>query len=219
VDAVFSMEGDVIDLPHVVRLCKKHGAILMIDEAHSLGVIGKTGRGIQEYFNMTPTDIDVKMGCLSKTLASCGGFIAGRSQLIRYLRHHARGYLFSSALPASQVAAASVAIDVVLDEPERLDHLWQLRHQYVEGLQKLGLETFGSQTPIVPIACRTEAIALEMTRLCRNAGLYVVPVFYPAVPLNRCRLRTCITASHTNEDIEFALRVLAEAGRAVGLIH
>ena len=219
VDAVYSMEGDIADLPNIVKLCKRYNAMLMVDEAHSLGVIGETGRGVQEHFGLAPDDIDIKMGTLSKTLASAGGFVAGKKEVINYLRHNARGYLFSSSLPSPQIAAASKAIDVMMREPERVENLRRIVRQYLTGLKSLGYNTFNSETAIVPIACGADEKALEMTALCREAGLYIVPVFYPAVPMNASRLRTCVTASHTEEEIRLALDVLAYAGRKTGLIR
>jgi 8-amino-7-oxononanoate synthase len=219
VDAVYSMEGDIANLPSIVKLCKKYGALLMVDEAHSLGVIGKTGRGVREYFGLKADDVDIKMGTLSKALASAGGFVAGSKEMINYLKHNARGYLFSSALPAPQIAAADAAIDVMMREPERVENLRRIVKQYLDGLKALGFSTFKSQTAIVPIACGADERAIEMTALCREAGLYIVPVFYPAVPMNSSRLRTCVTASHTKEDIQMALEILAYAGRKTGLIR
>lgn len=218
VDAVYSMEGDIADLPGIITLSKKYDALIMVDEAHSVGVIGRTGRGVQEHFGLKADDIDVKMGTLSKALASAGGFVAGRKEVINFLRHNARGYLFSSALPTPQIAAASAAIDVMKREPERVENLRRIVKLYLDGLKALGFDTFRSQTAIVPIACGADERALEMTAFCREAGLYIVPVFYPAVPMNASRLRTCVTASHTEEEIQLALDVLAYAGRKTGLI-
>lgn len=218
VDAIFSMDGDIVDLPAIVDLCKKHEALLMVDEAHSLGVLGKTGRGIQEHFGLDPSDIDVKMGTLSKTLAGSGGFVAGREEIITYLRHHARGYIFSGALPASQASVAVAALEVLEREPELVTRLWENLEHYLTGLQDLGFDTAGSVTPIVPVMTRNDEITLEMTRLCRAEGLLVIPVVFPAVPMDAPRLRTCISAIHTSDEIDFALEVLARAGRKTRLI-
>jgi 8-amino-7-oxononanoate synthase len=216
VDGVFSMDGDVVNLPAVVERCRRHGALLMVDEAHSFGVLGKSGRGVLEHFDLPADAIDVKMGTLSKALASSGGFVAGSNTLIQYLRHHARGYIFSGALPNAEVAAAEAALDVLRDEPERLERLWRNRERFARGLADLGFDTFGSTTPIVPIATHTEERTFAMVRFCRDHGLFVVPVFYPAVPKNAPRLRTCVMASHTDEDIDFALDVLSQAKQSVG---
>ena len=218
VDAVFSMDGDIVDLPAVVDLARKHDALLMVDEAHSLGVLGATGRGVQEHFNLDSTDIDVKMGTLSKTLAGCGGFVAAKEEIVTYLRHHARGYIFSGALPSGQASVAIAALDVIESDPELVEKLRTNQEHYLTGLKELGFDTAKSVTPIVPVMTRTTDIALEMTRLCREANLFVVPVCYPAVPMDAPRLRTCVSAIHAPSDIDFALEVLAQAGRQTGLI-
>lgn len=218
VDAVFSMDGDIIDLPATVDLCKKYGAMLMVDEAHSLGVLGATGRGVQEHFGLGPDDIDIKMGTLSKTFAGCGGFVAAREEVTTFLRHHARGYIFSGALPAGQASVAIAAVEVLEREPELVGRLQDNVVTYLSGLKALGFDTAKSVTPIVPVLTRNDETALEMTRLCRAAGLLVVPVCYPAVPMDAPRLRTCVSAIHSPEDIAFALEVLARAGRETGLI-
>ncbi len=218
VDAVFSMDGDIIDLPCVVDLCKKHGALLMVDEAHSIGVLGKTGRGVQEHFDLAPDDIDVKMGTLSKTFAGCGGFVAGCEELTTYLRHHARGYIFSGALPAGQASVAIAALEVLEQEPELVQRLRENTVHYLRGLKSLGFDTAKSVTPIVPVMTRNDDTTLEMTRLCRADGLLVIPVCYPAVPMDAPRLRTCVSAVQTRDELDFALDVLARAGRRTGLI-
>ena len=218
VDAVFSMDGDIIDLPSVIDLCKKHNALLMVDEAHSLGVLGKTGHGIQEHFGLADDDIDIKMGTLSKTLASCGGFVAAKEEIIMFLRHHARGYIFSGAIPTGQTAAAIAALEVIEREPELVTRLHENVGYYLKGLQALGFETGNTSTAVVPVMTKTEPITLQMTKLCREAGLFAVPVAFPAVPLNAPRLRTCISALHGKPELDFALKVLGEAGRKCGLI-
>ena len=218
VDAVFSMDGDIIDLPKTVELCKRYGALLMVDEAHSLGVLGATGRGVQEHFELGPDDIDVKMGTLSKTFAGCGGFVAAHEELTTFLRHHARGYIFSGALPAGQASVAIAAMEVLEREPELVGRLQQNVTHYLAGLKTLGFDTAKSVTPIVPVMTRNDEIALEMTRICRNEGLLVIPVCYPAVPMDAPRLRTCVSAIQTSDEIDFALDVLARAGRQTGLI-
>ncbi len=218
VDAVFSMDGDIIDLPGVVDLCQKYGALLMVDEAHSLGVLGATGRGVQEHFQLDAGDIDIKMGTLSKTFAGSGGFVAGKEELTTYLRHHARGYIFSGALPAGVASVAIAALEVLEREPALVQRLQANAAHYLQGLQQLGFDTAKSVTPIVPVMTRNDEITLEMTRLCREGGLLVIPVCYPAVPMDAPRLRTCVSAIQTPDEIDFALGVLADAGRRTGLI-
>ena len=218
VDAVFSMDGDIINLPRVVDLCKNYGATLMVDEAHSLGVIGKTGHGIEEHFGMGSDAIQVKMGTLSKTIPSIGGYIAGSRELISALRHNARSYIFSAALPPPQVAAAKAAFEVIEEEPERVTALQRKVKRYIKGLGALGFDTLQTQTSIVPIVCHTEDLTFEMTRFCQAEGVFVLPILFPAVPIKSPRLRTTITMAHSDEDIDFALEILGRAGRKCGII-
>lgn len=218
VDAIFSMDGDIIDLPAVVDLCKQHDALLMVDEAHSLGVLGARGRGIQEHFGLSADDIDIKMGTLSKTLAGTGGFVAANQEITTYLRHHARGYIFSGALSTSFASIALAAIDVIESEPELLQRLWDNVKYYIDGLKTLGFDTGVTTTPIIPIMTKNNDLTLEMTKRCRSKGLLVVPVCFPAVPMDAPRLRTCMSASLSHQDLDFALDVLGTVGREIGLV-
>jgi 8-amino-7-oxononanoate synthase len=218
VDTVFSMDGDIADLPRIVELCRRHGALLMVDEAHSLGVLGATGRGIQEHFGLAPDAIDVKMGTLSKALGGSGGFVAGREEIVTYLRHHARGYIFSGALPACEAAVALAAVQVLEQSPELVQRLWRNLDHYRAGLERLGFDCGKSATPIVPIMTGNDRTAVEMTQLCRTAGVFVIPVVFPAVPLNAPRLRTSLSAVHDEADLDIAIQVLADAGRRTGLL-
>lgn len=216
-DAVFSMDGDVIDFPRMVELCRQYGAWLMIDEAHSVGVLGKTGRGIEEHFGMEDA-IDIKMGTLSKTIPSVGGYVAGKKDLIEYLRHASRAYIFSAALPPAQAAAAREAFRVILDEPWRVQKLCANTEQFIKGLQKRGFDTLQTETAIVPIICGTDERAFEMTRIVQHKDVFVLPVVSPAVPHGLARLRTTITAAHEPDEIEHAMDVITEAGKALGVI-
>jgi glycine C-acetyltransferase len=216
-DAVFSMDGDIIDLPAVVELCRKYGAWLMMDEAHSVGVLGNTGRGIEEHFGM-PDCVDVKMGTLSKAIPSIGGYIAGRSDLVNLLKHAARGFVFSAAIPPAQAAAAKAAFEVIVDEPDRIKSVQQNARFFIDGLQELGFDTMNSETAIVPVLCRTDEKAYELVRLCQSQDLFVLPVVSPAVPEGLSRLRATVTAGHSKSQIEHALSVLEVAGKQAGLI-
>jgi glycine C-acetyltransferase len=218
VDAVFSMEGDIIDLPIVVEICKKHNALLMVDEAHSMGVLGKTGGGIQEHFGLAPDDVDIKMGTLSKSLAGSGGFVASSNQIITYLRHHARGYIFSGALPAVYANVALAALDLLRREPNRVARIWKNVEYYLAGLERLGFDTGACETPIVPIMTRSNDATMEFSKRCRDEGLLVAPVCFPAVPMDAPRLRTCVTASHEQRELDVALNILARAGQQCGII-
>lgn len=217
-DAVFSMDGDIFDLPAAVDLCRKYNARLMIDEAHSLGVLGATGRGIEEYFGM-PGVIDIKMGTLSKTIPAIGGYIAGSSKLINLLRHSARGYIFSAALPPAAAAAASEALAVIQDEgmQRKLTLEDRVRH-FIGGLKVAGFDTGQTVTSIVPIIVGSEERALMMTKYCQDHGVFVLPVLPPAVPRGAARLRANVTANHSRADIDFALEVFVQAGHAAGVI-
>ena len=216
-DAVFSMDGDVIDFPHVVELCKKYNAWLMIDEAHSLGVLGKTGRGIEEHFNL-PGTIDIKMGTLSKTIPSIGGYVAGSNELISYLRHSTRAYIFSAALPPAQAAAAKAAFEVILDEPWRVEKINANGRQFIDGLHQRGFNTLNTETAIVPVICGEDEVAYEMTRIAQHQDVFVLPVVSPAVPPGLARLRATVTAAHEPEEIEHAMDVIYSAGKKIGLV-
>ena len=205
VDAVYSMEGDIPPLPQIVALCRKYHALLMVDEAHSFGVLGATGRGVQEHFDLPPDAIDIKMGTLSKAIPSGGGFVAGRSVIIEYLKHHSRGYIFSGAPTAPQIAAARKGLELLIREPERVTRLRHNSARFLAGIKELGYRTTDTQTAIIPLLFPTVNETLRATGLCRKQGLFVVPVVYPAVPLNAPRIRTTVLASHTDEEIDFAL--------------
>ncbi len=216
-DSVFSMDGDIIDLPKVVELCKKYNAWLMIDEAHSVGVLGKTGTGIEEHFDMYGS-IDIKMGTLSKTIPSVGGYVAANKDIITYLRHASRAYIFSAALPPAQAAAANEAFKVILDEPERLEKLNVNTKQFINGLKSMGFDTMLTETAIVPVLCGDDMTAFEMTRESQLNDVFVLPVVSPAVPEGLARLRATVTAGHDPSEIERAMDVIGEAGKKLGLI-
>ena len=217
VDAVFSMDGDVIEFPKLTALCKKYNAWLMVDEAHSIGVLGKTGRGIEEHFDL-PGTIDIKMGTLSKTIPSIGGYIAGSLELINYLRHTSRAYIFSAALPPAQAAAAKTAFDMILDEPWRIEKINANSRQFIHGLQERGFNTLHTETAIVPVICGEDEVAYQMTRDAQHHDLFVLPVVSPAVPPGLARLRATVTAAHEPEEIEQAMDVISDAGKKIGLI-
>ncbi|HMU94242.1 MAG TPA: aminotransferase class I/II-fold pyridoxal phosphate-dependent enzyme, partial [Anaerolineales bacterium] len=206
-DSVFSMDGDIIDLPTMVTLCKKYNAWLMIDEAHSVGVLGEKGTGIEEYFNMYG-EIDIKMGTLSKTIPSVGGYVAARKEIIQYLRHASRAYIFSAALPPAQAAAANEAFKVILDEPWRIERLNQNTKQFIGGLKSMGFDTLLTETAIVPVLCGEDDMAFAMTRECQHNDVFVLPVVSPAVQEGLARLRATVTAAHEPSEIERAMDVI-----------
>ncbi len=216
-DAVFSMDGDVIDLPSVVKLCKKYSAWLIIDEAHSIGVLGKNGKGIEEHFGLEGS-IDIKMGTLSKTIPSVGGYIASSNGLIDYLRHTSRAYIFSAALPPAQAAAALEAFRVIEDEPERILDLQRNSELFINGLKERGFNTLQTETAIVPVVCGSDEAAFMMTGAAHANDIFVLPVISPAVPAGLARLRATVTAAHSPQDIERAMDVIEVAGKNIGII-
>ncbi len=216
-DAVFSMDGDVLDLPRTVELCRKYGAWLMIDEAHSLGVLGATGRGIEEHFGLGDV-IDIKMGTLSKTIPSVGGYVAGKKELIEYLRHASRAYIFSAALPPAQAAAAIESFRVIQDEPWRIEKVCTNAERFIRGLKAAGFDTMLTTTAIVPVLCGSDDSAFTLTQACQHKDLFVLPVVSPAVPEGQARLRATVTAAHEPEEIDYALGVIAQAGREIGIL-
>ncbi|HRQ22776.1 MAG TPA: aminotransferase class I/II-fold pyridoxal phosphate-dependent enzyme [Anaerolineales bacterium] len=216
-DSVFSMDGDIIDLPTMVNLCKKYNAWLMIDEAHSVGVLGERGTGIEEHFGMDGV-IDIKMGTLSKTIPSVGGYVAGKQELIDYLRHGSRAYIFSAALPPAQAAAANEAFKVILDEPWRIQRLNENTKQFIGGLKGMGFDTLLTETAIVPVLCGTDEKAFELTKRCQEKDVFVLPVVSPAVQEGMARLRATVTAAHEPSDIEHAMEIIYEAGKAMGMV-
>jgi glycine C-acetyltransferase len=217
VDAVFSMDGDIINLPEVSRLCREYDALLMVDEAHSVGVLGETGHGIEEHFGLENA-IDLYMGTLSKPIPSVGGYVAGKQDIINYLKHVARAFVFSASLPPAQVAAAKASFEVIEEEPWRVKKLQRNIELFLGGLKARGFDTLNSETPIVPIICGEDERAFQMTKLCQAENIFVLPVVSPAVPAGLARLRANVTADHSEEDIAYALDVFERAGKAVGVI-
>lgn len=216
-DSVFSMDGDVMDLPATRMLCDRYGARLMIDEAHSVGSLGRTGHGIEEHFGM-PGSADLKMGTLSKSVPSVGGYLAADHDTVDYLRHMSRPFIFSAALPPAQTAAALAAFDVIEDEPWRVSRLHEVCARYSEGLKAQGWDTMDSTTCVVPVLVGDEMKTLDLTRGLFDRGVFVCPIVHPAVPRGTDRLRTCLMATHTPEDVGQALDAFAEVGSELGLV-
>jgi 8-amino-7-oxononanoate synthase len=218
VDAAFSMDGDIVKLPELSRICRKHGALLMVDEAHSLGVIGKTGHGIEEYFHLGPDTIDIKMGTLSKAIPSMGGYIASSLEIIELLKHNSSGFVYSASLAPPLVAAAIASFDVIEEEPERVSRLHTNMTYFRESLKKRGFNTLNSETAIVPIICGSREKAMLMARICRDRQLFIQGIPSPVVPSGTERLRAIVTAAHNTEDINYSIDTIEEAGRELCLI-
>jgi 8-amino-7-oxononanoate synthase len=216
VDGVFSMGGDLAPLPGLIEICKAHGARLMVDDAHSLGIMGG-GRGTAAHFGVTE-HVDLIMGTFSKSFASLGGFIAGADDVIHYIQHHARSLIFSASMPASNVAAVLAALEIMENEPERVERLWAVTERMRAGLKLLGYNMGPSVTPIIPIVTGDQATTILAWKKCFDAGLYTNPVLPPAVPVDSCLLRTSYMATHTDEQIDRALEIFARVGRELELI-
>jgi 7-keto-8-aminopelargonate synthetase-like enzyme len=212
------MDGDIIDLPTMSRLCRQYGAYLMIDEAHSIGVIGETGHGIEEHFGMPPDCIDIKMGTLSKTIPSAGGYVAGNAQLITFLKHEARAFIFSAAIPPASAAAAMAAFDVIEAEPWRVQKIQTNFHRFADKLRHAGFDLLQTETAIVPVVCGSTESAARLARYCRDQSIFVQAVVAPVVPEGLARLRCCISAAHTEADVDYCADVIVEGGRALGII-
>jgi 8-amino-7-oxononanoate synthase len=216
-DSVFSMDGDVMDLPRTRELCDRYDARLMVDEAHSIGALGATGHGVEEHFGMYGS-IDFKMGTLSKSIPSIGGYCAGDRDVVDYLRHFSRPFIFSAALPPAQTAAALEAFNVIEDEPERVTRLHEQTAKYSAGLKAQGWDTMQATTCVVPVMVGDEMKTMDLTRMLFDRGIFVCPIVHPAVPRGTDRLRTCLMATHTDEDIAKSLDAFEESGKALGLI-
>jgi 8-amino-7-oxononanoate synthase len=217
-DAVFSMDGDIIDLPSMSQLCRQYGAYLMIDEAHSIGVIGETGHGIEEHFGLPPDSVDIKMGTLSKTIPSAGGYVAGSERLITFLKHEARGFIFSAAVPPASAAAAKAAFDVIEAEPERIRKLQDNYIHFASRLRLAGFDLLYTETAIVPVICGTTERGVSLARYCQDQGIFVQAVVAPVVPEGLARLRACVSAAHTMEDIDYCADVIIEGGYELGIL-
>ena len=216
VDGVFSMGGDIAPLLDIIPLCKKYNARLMVDDAHSIGVLGG-GKGTAVHLGVND-DVDLVMGTFSKSFASLGGFIAGSEPVIHYIQHHARSLIFSASMPPGNVAAVSAALEVMNDEPERIQRVNELGEAMRHEFHKLGFDTGPSQTPIIPIVIGDMHATFLTWRLLFEEGVYTNPVIPPAVPPNQSLLRTSYMATHTDEQMDFVLEKFAKVGRIVDLI-
>jgi glycine C-acetyltransferase len=217
VDGVFSMDGDITDLPKVNAIAKQHGARVMIDEAHASGVIGANGRGTPEHYGMEG-QIDIVAGTLSKALGGVGGFVCGPSEVVTYIRFYARSYMFSTALPPAVIGSLIEAVNVIEEEPELRARLWRNIHYVHDNLRRLGFDIGPTQTAIVPILIGDDTLTRDMGKRAHEEGIFLNPVYYPAVPKRVSRLRLSLMATHTPEDLDQTLSVLEKIGREYGVI-
>ncbi|MEW5883672.1 MAG: glycine C-acetyltransferase [Armatimonadota bacterium] len=216
-DGVFSMDGDIAPLPAIVELAEKHDALIMVDDAHASGVLGKNGAGTTSHFNLYGR-VDIQLGTLSKALGVMGGYIAGSALLKEYLINRGRPYLFSTAHPPMVAAALIAALDVMENDPEPMQRLWANAKWWKESLAALGFDTMGSETPITPVYCGDEAKAVQMERMLWDEGVYALSICYPTVPRGKARIRTMPSAAHSEDDLAFALEAFKKVGEALGVI-
>src|ERR1700761_836671 len=216
VDGIFSMEGDIVKLPEIVELADRYGANIMVDDAHSLGVIGDLGAGTASHFGLTD-EVDLIMGTFSKSLASLGGFIASDLETIDYLKHRARSLMFSASMTPASVASVIAALDIIQSEPERIQKLWDNTNYAMKLLLEEGFDLGPTESPILPIYVRDNDKTFLVTKPLKSAGVFVTPVFSPAVPSDSSLLRFSLMATHTFEQIDEAIEKLAKAFKEVGV--
>ncbi|MGH7562545.1 MAG: aminotransferase class I/II-fold pyridoxal phosphate-dependent enzyme [Gemmatimonadales bacterium] len=217
VDGVYSMEGDIADVPNLVRVCKRNGAALALDDAHAIGVIGPRGDGTAAHFGLTD-EVDIIAGTFSKSLASIGGFVTSSAKIIDYLRHNCRPLIFTAALPPSNTAGVLAALEVLQAEPERREQLWVNTRRLAEGVRSLGFDTGPSETPIVPILIGPLDRTFVMWRRVFDGGIFTNPVVPPAVPSSQCRLRMSLMATHTADQIDYCVETIGKIGKELGVI-
>lgn len=217
VDGVFSMEGDVVNLPEVVALARKYQARIMVDDAHGIGVLGKTGRGTAEHFGLEK-EVDLIMGTYSKSLASIGGFIAGEEEVVHYIKHFARALIFSASPPPASIAAVSAAVDIIENEPERIEKLWGNTRKMHEGFKSLGFEIGPTETPIIPILVGDDMKAFTMVMMLQEEGVFANVAVSPAVASGKAIIRTSYMATHTDDHLNRVLSAFEKVGKAFGII-
>ena len=217
VDGVFSMEGDIVDLPHLIEVAEKYDIRVLIDDAHSVGVLGETGTGTAEHFGLIDK-VDMTMGTFSKSFASLGGFVAAEKDVINYIKHRARSLIFSASIPPSNAAAVLAALDIIESEPERRERLWKNAHRMQKEFKDLGFDIGHTETPIVPIVIGEDFEAFAFWKALFENGLFTNPVVSPAVPPGQAMIRTSYTATHTDEQLDRVVEIVARVGREKGLI-
>ncbi len=217
-DGIFSMEGDIVKLPGLVELAEKYDATIMVDDAHSIGVIGKNGSGTASHFGLTDK-VDLIMGTFSKSLASLGGFIASDKDTINYIKHNSRTLIFSASMTPASAASVMAAIDLMTSEPERIEQLWSNTNYALKGFKEMGFDTGNSETPIIPLFVRDNIKALILTQRLLSDGIFVNPVVSPAVPKEDCLIRYSLMATHTIKQIEISIEKITKAAKQLGIIQ
>jgi len=217
VDGIYSMEGDLAPLDEICRLAEKYNAAILVDDAHAFGVIGENGRGTASHFGLTDK-VDLIMGTFSKSFGSLGGFIAGSSNVMNYIKHNARSLIFSASMPPANVAAVSKAIDIMLSEPERIENLWKLTRHAQEEFRKRGFDIGRTESPIIPLFVRDTVKALTAVRLALDEGIFITPVVPPAVPQDSVIIRFALMATHSMEQLDEAIEKITKIFRQLEII-
>jgi 8-amino-7-oxononanoate synthase len=217
VDGIFSMEGDIINLPDLVKLATKYKATIMVDDAHSIGVLGKNGSGTASHFGLTKK-VDLIMGTFSKSLASLGGFIAADKEVINFIKHNSRTLIFSASMTPASVASVLTAIDIMESEPERIKHLWDVSNYALKNFKSAGFNTGKSESPIIPLFIRDDIKALKLTQLLLAEGVFVNPVVSPAVPKEDSLIRFSLMATHTYKQVDTAVEKISKVAKKLGII-
>jgi 8-amino-7-oxononanoate synthase len=216
-DGIFSMEGDIVKLPELVRVAEKYNATIMIDDAHSIGVLGKNGSGTSSHFGLTDK-VDLIMGTFSKSLASLGGFIASDKDTINYIKHNSRTLIFSASMTPASAASVLAAIDIMVSEPERTAHLWSISNYALKAFKEAGFDTGKSETPIIPLFIRDDIKALLLTQALLADGVFVNPIVSPAVPKEDCLIRYSLMATHTKDQVDISIEKITKAAKALGIL-
>jgi glycine C-acetyltransferase len=216
-DGVFSMDGDIAPLPALVEIAQRHGAIMMIDDAHASGVLGRNGRGTVDHFGLHG-QVDIQVGTLSKAIGALGGYVCGRRELIEYLYHRARPFLFSTSHPPAVAASCLAAFEILEREPERIENLWKNTRYFKSGLDAAGFRTGASETPIIPILVGEAGAAHAFSRALFEEGLFATGIGYPTVPQGKARVRTIMTATHSRDLIDRALEILSRVAKNSGIL-
>lgn len=218
VDGIFSMDGDIADLPGIVELSEHYGGTVMVDDAHAIGVIGANGSGTASHFGLTDK-VDLIMGTFSKSFASLGGFIAGDKETMNYIKHHSRTLIFSASMTPASAATVLAALEIMKNEPERMKHLWEMTHYAIGNFKRLGFDIGSTETPIIPLFIRDNLKTLMLTRMLLDEGIFVNPVVSPAVNKDSTLIRFSLMATHTREQIDTALEKFEKVGRKLHIIQ
>lgn len=211
------MEGDLANLPEIVKIAKKYDARLMVDDAHGIGVMGKNGRGTAEHFGVED-DVDLVMGTFSKSFASLGGFVVGEKKVISYIKHFARSLIFSASITPASVATVLATLDIIEKEPERRERLWEITKKMRSGFESMGYNTGYTETPIIPVLVGDDEKTFMLWKLLREDGVFTNPVIYPAVPQGQALIRTSYSATHTDEELNTVLNSFEKCGKMLGIL-